>query len=70
MLQSTAAFITLPQQATGVSKPSPPLAIPLPADVFYPFVTGSSAAQPATASWAILVLVAAVGLAAMQGLLL
>ncbi|GLI69062.1 hypothetical protein VaNZ11_013605 [Volvox africanus] len=42
-LKFNVSFIRLPQQAVSVKKPAPPLVVPLPADVFYPFVVSDSA---------------------------
>lgn len=45
-LQFTAGFIPKEQQqATLAMKPAPPLAIPLPPDLFYPFMTSGVAAS-------------------------
>ncbi len=47
-MSTSVTFVTLPQQPTSSTKPTPPLALPLPPEIFYPFVT--SAATPAAAA--------------------
>ena len=38
-LTSTVTYVALSQSPWGSQQPTPPLAWPLPADIFYPFVT-------------------------------
>lgn len=40
------SYIPLPQQAEFVKKPAPPLVTPLPADIFYPFVSSDAPPRP------------------------
>ena len=42
LMTSTVTFVALPQSPWNVQKPTPPLAWPLPADIFYPFVTSGT----------------------------
>ncbi|GIL73092.1 hypothetical protein Vretimale_4708 [Volvox reticuliferus] len=58
-LKFNVSFIRLPQQAVSVKKPAPPLVVPLPADIFYPFVISDSAAGASRLCIAIVVLAAA-----------
>ena len=41
-LNFNVTFIPLPQQPVNIKKPAPPLVTPLPADIFYPFVTSTA----------------------------
>jgi tectonic-1/3 len=74
-MTSTVSFVPLPQQAQQVTKPHPPLAIPLSEEIFYPFVTSGAtrAAAPAAigglaalVALALLVNVAAAALSSMR----
>lgn len=66
-LQFTASFVPTEQQQPVLElKPAPPLVLPLPPDLFYPFLTNRAAQLPA-AGGVNLVLVAA---AALTGMLL
>ncbi|KAG2442590.1 hypothetical protein HXX76_002675 [Chlamydomonas incerta] len=59
-LDFSASFIRLPQQSEEVTKPAPPLVVPLPADIFYPFVVTDGAATGARpAVWGVFMAVAA-----------
>ncbi|GFR41010.1 hypothetical protein Agub_g1677, partial [Astrephomene gubernaculifera] len=65
-LQFNVSFIRLPQQAVEVKKPAPPLVVPLPADIFYPFVASESAENAARASPFLLGLIALIAILVLQ----
>ncbi|KAG2499935.1 hypothetical protein HYH03_002222 [Edaphochlamys debaryana] len=67
-LNFTASFIRIPQQAETTKKPAPPLVVPLPYNIFYPFLAMDSAGSAVAPSvWAlVLALVASLGLALMR----
>lgn len=50
-LDFTVSYISLPQQPVPVKKPAPPLVVPLPADIFYPFVEVTGASAALSPSW-------------------
>ncbi|PNW85332.1 hypothetical protein CHLRE_03g181450v5 [Chlamydomonas reinhardtii] len=59
-LDFSTSFIRLPQQSEEVTKPAPPLVVPLPADIFYPFVvTDGAAVDTRPAVWGMLTAAAA-----------
>lgn len=49
-MTSNVTFIARDQKALSRQKPSPPLVIPLPEDIFYPFTTSGSHQVTASAS--------------------
>jgi len=54
-MTSSVSFIPLPQKPYNDIKPAPPLVVPLPEDIFYPFVT-SGAQMPAPCGGLLLLL--------------
>lgn len=44
-------FKPLPQEALETSRPAPPLVVPLPADLFYPFVTSEAQGRGGATPW-------------------
>ncbi len=66
-LDFNVTFVQLPQQGSMVRKPTPPLVVPLPPDIFYPFVASDSAAASVGAGGGLLWLAALLAMAALLG---
>lgn len=68
-LKSTVTYVALSQSPWSSQQPTPPLAWPLPADIFYPFVTsGAPRAAVMAGPVVMLALLAAAALVVAQAL--